>query len=111
VQGNGASLLHQRGHLRNNLLRLGNVDENQAGRGQIEGFFWQSCRDSVPLTNFHIPDLLVREKFSSELDGFFAQFDSNNGTRRADAAGQKFEAPLCGPQPISTAREPGFNPI
>ena len=94
VQGNGASLLHQRGHLRNNLLRLGNVDENQAGRGQIEGFFWQSCGGSVSLANFHIVDSAIRKKFSSELNGFFAQFNSNDGTLRADAARQKLKSPL-----------------
>ena len=54
VQGNDTSGPHQCGHFGNHLLRLGNVYQNQAGRGKIEGFSWQACLRSVPLANLHV---------------------------------------------------------
>ena len=54
VQGNDASGLHQCGHLRNDLLGLRNVYQNQAGCGQIERCSWQSGLGGVPLANLHV---------------------------------------------------------
>jgi hypothetical protein len=94
VQGNNTSTPHLGGHFGDNLFRLGNVNKNQAGRGQIELLSRQSCSGGVSLANLHISYSSFGKKFSSELDGVIAQFDSNDGTCRTDAIRQQFQAAL-----------------
>ncbi len=94
VQGNDTSGPHQSRHLGNNLLRLGYIDQNQAGRGEIERFSWQSCIGGVPLPNLHVVYPSQRKKFSSELDSMIAQFHANHRASRTDPTGKQFEATL-----------------
>ena len=88
VKGNDTSGPHQCGHLGNNLLRLGNVYQNQAGRGKIEGFSWQPGLGGVPLANLDVVYLSLCKKFSSELDGVVTEFNSNDRALGTDPARQ-----------------------
>jgi hypothetical protein len=54
VQGDDTSGPHQCGHLGNNLLRLGNVYQDQARGGEIERLSWQSGLEGVALANLHV---------------------------------------------------------
>src|SRR5947208_1764121 len=92
VQGNDTSGPHQCGHFGNNLLRLGNVYQNQAGRRKIEGLSWQPGRGGVPVANLHVVYSSLRKKFSSELDRMIAQLDPNDRACGTDTSRQQFEA-------------------
>ena len=60
MESNDTSARHQCRHLGNNLLRLRNVNQTQAGRGEIEPSSWQPCRGGVSLANLHIVDSSLR---------------------------------------------------
>ena len=72
MERDNTSGLHQSRHLGHNLLRLRNIDQDEAGRGKVEGLSFQTGGSAVSLANLRIGYASVRQEAPGGLDSGLA---------------------------------------
>lgn len=94
VESNDTPRPHQRRHLGDDILRLRDVDEDQARGRQVERCTREPGCLAVPVVNLDVRQSPLGDEAPRELDRVLAHLDTDHRTRRTYAIGEELETPL-----------------
>ncbi len=84
--------LHERDRLGDDLFGLGNVDQHESRRDEIEFASWQSCRSGIPMNDLDVPEAVFSDHRSRHLYGIITALDADHSPGRTDTLGEEVKA-------------------
>ena len=92
VERDDPASLHQSDRLGDDLVGLGNVDQHESRRDQIEFAPWQPRRSPIPMNDLDVPEAPLTDHRSGHLYGIITALDTDHMPRRTDTLGEQIEA-------------------
>ena len=80
--------------LRDDLLRIGNVDQHETRCDEIEAFTREIGRSSVPAQHLDVRQTSLPNHLASEFALILTSLDADDASRRPDLLGEQVEAAL-----------------